>query len=360
MERVDINYTNLSRNEVIAKYLLNLRQLKRLAEQNCQISGRQFDNFLFTQYFDRSNNYVSNIYTVNGLLKAEIVKQIMDRKRKILFWVFYLIIACLFISYKNEASTIFLRNIQTFIYPGMKIWRKMTLPVINKFPGLTELYDESCLMMNPFFQVDDLNCEPCAGVVNVLDLTHIQHTTEFVPFVFKIKQDPVYISDLYELYKTHKDTFRRDAYRVKSTNRDVTNMDELFHDFNRTHQIESHNLWRCNRMPPARILRQLFARPARLPETGIALERYLSIDTSEATTYAIPDAECSNMYIQQALGTRTIILRPTVECRHKCRTISIRLPQSFVLSYNWWYWKPISAPDQITKSTSISLIGSYC
>lgn len=362
---LDINYADLSRPQVIAKYLENLRVLKRIAEHNWHISSRQFDDYIYTQYFAFGRNIgtftslYSNYQWVGGN-GAELVKQIMDRKQKILLWMLYLFIALLFISYKHEASTIVLRNIQTLIYPGMKLWRKMTLPVISKFPGLTELYDESCLIMNPFFKVDDLSCEPCADVMNVLDFTHVKQTSNLVPFIFKINQEPVFMSDLFEVYKANKDVFRRDAYRVKSTNRDVTNLDEMFQDFNRTHQIPSHNLWRCNRMPPARQLRQMFVRPSRLPATGLALERFLSIDTKDAPVYPLPDAECENMYIQQALGTRTIILRPAVECRHICRTISVRLPQSFVLSYNWWYWKPISLPDQLTNSMSISLIGSYC
>lgn len=96
------------------------------------------------------------------------------------------------------------------------------------------------------------------------------------------------------------------------------------------HRLQIHNMWRCNRMLPARLLRGLFARPERLPSTGVALERYMAIDTAHAPSYALPDTECANVYIQQAVGTRFIILRPTNECRHKCRTLSVRLPQSFV------------------------------
>lgn len=367
MENIDVDFSNLTRNQVINKYIENLRQLKSIAEQHCNIRAFQFDSYVLFQYFEQnrsaSNNNINSSNHSNNhvaFIKAEILKQIIDRKRKILFWIFYLFIACIFISYKNEASTIVLRNIQTFIYPGMKVWRKVTLPVIKKFPGLTELYDESCLMMNPFFQVDDLNCDPCANVKNVLDLTNMDETTEFVPFVFKIQQDFVQPEDIFKLYTINRDTFQRDAFRVQSTNREITNLDELFNDFNRTHHEQSHNLWRCNRMQPARLIRRLFTRPERLPKTGIALERYVMIDTPNAASYTLPDTECSNMYVQQALGTRFIILRPTPECRHKCRTLSVRLPQSFVLSYNWWYWKPISAPVPLTETVSISLIGSYC
>lgn len=369
MENIDTNFNNLSRHQVISKYIENLRSMKSIAEQHCNIRAFQFDNYVLFQYFEQNRSpRASNTNQISiprsnndvAFIKAEILKQIIDRKRKILFWIFYVAIACIFISYKNEASTIVLRNIQTFIYPGMKVWRKMTLPVIKKFPGLTELYDESCLMMNPFFQVDDLNCDPCANVKNVLDLTNMDKTTDFVPFVFKIQQKYIEPKDIYELYNNNREIFQRDAFRVQSTSPEITNLDELFNHFNHTHHTQSHNIWRCNRMQPARLIRQLFERPQRLPKTGIALERYIMMDSSNAASYSLPDTECSNMYVQQASGTRFIILRPTPECRNKCRTLSIRLPQSFVLSYNWWYWKPISAPVPLTESVSISLIGSYC
>ncbi|XP_055389563.1 uncharacterized protein LOC129618686 [Condylostylus longicornis] len=351
----EINFgRNLTRNQILQKYLYNLNQLKLLAETNFKINNNEFNNFIIQYYF--TPNRMSHV----ALIKTELVKTIVDRKRKIFFWLFYLAIGFLCVSYKNEASTLILRNIQTFIYPGMKLWRRMTLPMINNFPGLTELYDESCLMMNPFFQVEDLDCNPCSNIVNVLDLTNVEKTTDSVPFVFKVKQIPVTVNDFFELYKSNKEIFQRDAYRVRSTNNEITNLDELFRDFNRTHQTQSHNLWRCNRMSPARLIRQLFVRPERLPSTGIALERFLSMDTHNAESYILPDGECSNMYIQQIQGTRNIILRPTIECRNKCRSISIRLTQSYVLSYNWWYWKPVSAPDSFSKTSSISLIGSYC
>lgn len=178
---------------------------------------------------------------------------------------------------------------------------------------------------------------------------------------------------------------------MQSTNLGVTNLEELFSEFNHSQQneesiqpLEAHNLWRCNRMLPARLLRKIFASPTlRSSRMGIALERYMAIDTAQAPAYTLPDTECANAYVQQALGTRYIFLRPTSECRHRCRTLSIRLPQSFVrkcrfsnhtnqkialtiyqlffiVSYNWLYWKPISAPDPVADTFSITLIGSYC
>lgn len=193
MENFD-DFANLTtKSEVIAKYLENLRVLRCLALSG-GISTFNFNNFVYFQYFDSGvrNGQPPDVSSQqnSSVLTIELLKQILDRRRKIFFWVFYLSLGFLCISYKNEASAIVLRNIQTIFYPGMKLWRKLTLPVIEKFPGLTELYDESCLMMNPFFQVENLNCDPCSNVVNVLDLTNVPEVEDkeklAVPFIFKV------------------------------------------------------------------------------------------------------------------------------------------------------------------------------
>ena len=137
-----------------------------------------------------------------------------------------------------------------------------------------------------------------------------------------------------ELYKLHEPVFREHAFKIQSTHKDIKTLEDLFSNFlNRSNQQESHNIWKCNRMAPARLLRKLFPSLKRIPTTGISPERYLSIDTAKAQPYPIPDTECSNAFIVQLDGTRTIVLRPTSECRHICRTVSIRLPRSYVCKY---------------------------
>lgn len=220
MENIDLNFVHLNKSEVINKYLDNLRILRCLAEQSCNFSA--FNNYVLWQYFSNNHQSAANggvqpqipipqNHSNSSLLTTELLKQILDRRRKIFFWIFYLSLGFLCISYKNEASAIVLRNIQTIFYPGMKLWRKLTLPVIEKFPGLTELYDESCLMMNPFFQVENLNCDPCSNVVNVLDLTNVPEQNPSadkyaVPFIFKVSLfflfDTPFLTDLIGGIKT--------------------------------------------------------------------------------------------------------------------------------------------------------------
>lgn len=181
-----------------------------------------------------------------------------------------------------------------------------------------------------------MDCKPCSEAINVLDITHYGDISQFgEPFVFKSSQEVVTVANIYEIFLANEAIFRRDAYRVLSSNHKIKNMMDLANDFlNTTHQAESHSIWRCNRMHPARILRGLFPRPQQLKDTGMSLERVLLIDTPAANPYRLPDMECSNVFVIQAAGTRTFILRPTSECRSKCRTLSIRLPTSYVCEYN--------------------------
>ncbi|KAJ6640264.1 hypothetical protein Bhyg_13014 [Pseudolycoriella hygida] len=347
--------TNLTKNESLAKYIRHVKQIKKQAKSN-SVTGVEFDNFLFIRYLNETDRN-----TLNSTKIKQFLCLLIRRRRKLLSYICVVCIIFCLVAYRNETSNIFMKNIQNYIYPLMSAWRLLTLPIIKVFPALTELYDESCLVSNPFFQVKDLDCRPCTGVINVLDLSSVPHNTENVPHIFKTNQTPIDIKTLNEIYTNHLDVFVNDANRVQSTNKNIKTLKDLFADFlNDTHQLDSHTLWRCNRMNPAQILRQIIPKPKRLPNSGMSIERYLAIDTAAAPPYRIPDVDCSSIFVIQLKGTRTILLRPTTECKHKCRTISVRLPQSYVLNFNWWYWKPISLPDHITKQPSISYIGAFC
>ncbi|KAH8273532.1 hypothetical protein KR018_012389 [Drosophila ironensis] len=404
---VNLNLAQLSRQQLLRRYSATIRRLRHLAETRYEVHALSFDNYVLFQYFRQRNLLAAGVspaatndpVPLTAYLRLEVLHHLLDRRRQILCWLFYLTLVSLCVAaYRYEATGSGgsqERVVQSMVYPGMRIWRRMTMPLIQRFPQLTELYDESCLMGNPFFQVEDLSCAPCAHVESVWleseeceglapnpNPTHKCHKPvasggESVPFAFRSQQEAIDLQDFYNIYASNHKIFQRDAYRVHSTNQGVHNLEDLFGQFNSsstpaaaagagaatatpTWTQQAHNLWRCNRMVPARLLRPIFARPPRLPSMGVALERYVAIDTAQAPAYTLPETECPNVYIHQAVGTRFIILRPTSECRQRCRTLSLRLTRSFVLSYNWLYWKPISAPDPISESLSISLIGSYC
>lgn len=407
---VDTNFVQLSRQQLLQRYSGAMRQLRRLAESRYEVRSISFDNYVLFQYF-RQRNLLTPVGVsptptamppapLTAYLKLEVLHHLLDRRRQILCWLFYLTLVSLCVAaYRYEttgAGGHQERVVQAMVYPGMRMWRRMTMPLIQRFPQLTELYDESCLMGNPFFQVrllhiiskfleniilfglqvEDLSCGPCANVENVWlesdeceghpnPPAHKCHQPvvagESAPFAFRSHQEAIDLRDFYNIYASNHKIFQRDAYRVHSTNQGVHNLEDLFGQFNSSSSSSSsaatsgqadasggdgtpptwtqqaHNLWRCNRMVPARLLRPIFARPPRLPSMGVALERYVAIDTAQAPAYTLPETECPNVYVHQAVGTRFIILRPTSECRHRCRTLSLRLTQSYVRKYRFLF-----------------------
>ena len=51
-----------------------------------------------------------------------------------------------------------------------------------------ELYDESCLLENPYFQVSNMNCWPCENIKFVLNLTDSKQNNAHVglPYIIKV------------------------------------------------------------------------------------------------------------------------------------------------------------------------------
>lgn len=141
---------------------------------------------------------------------------------------------------------------------------------------------------------------------------------------------------LHQIYTENRQIFHENAYKIESTQSIIQNVDDLFENVLNESSIrdDSHNLWRINRMTPARILRKLFPKPPGLPETaGIGVERFIAIDSANSISYTLPVTDCSNMFVYMAKGMRTIHLRPTNECQTKCRQLHIRLDENSYREY---------------------------
>lgn len=171
--------------------------------------------------------------------------------------------------------------------------------------------------------------------------------------------------------------FNQDAYYIKSTNATLKTVENLFNNYvPNMSSISVHTAWRINRMNPARLMRSLFPKPHIVPDrAGQAMERYIMVDEPKAGVYTLPNFECSYIFVIQGSGERTIILKPSRECGSSCKTVSVSLKPSyicklstyiiwlifkhlFLVSYNWWYWRPISLP--VTNSTQVSISYLSC
>ncbi|KAL1506010.1 hypothetical protein ABEB36_005447 [Hypothenemus hampei] len=266
----------------------------------------------------------------------------------------------------TPTSSIVLRNVQGLTYPALKIVRTLSLPIIQLFPSLTELYDETCLIKNPFFYLTDLDCSPCENVHSVIDLTGVpgvnayEKVTEGTPLVLKTFQKLVSWRDLQELYVNHPKELMHESSHLDS-NLQIANIHDLFALTETNLTSKAHIKWRINEMTAARTIRKLFPKPYFFPPmTGQDVERFIFIDGPLSEAYTLPNTECSYVFMIQGSGERKIMMKPARECVEKCKTVSVLLKPSYVLLYNWWYWRPVSLPGNVNPSLSISYINSHC
>lgn len=183
MNKLDTNYKHLSKTEIIHKYQQHLKEIEKLANIN-HIDRKHFHNYL-----SQSQNYLHFDQQTAEFIFKTTVRQLWLIRR------YLLLAACigLIIMVGLNSTFIngfFMKNIQTFIYPGMSMWRKFTLPMLAIWPEVTQFYDETCLVPNPVFRVKDFDCDPCQRVASVLDLTDMPdlRTAMPVPYIYKVNQ----------------------------------------------------------------------------------------------------------------------------------------------------------------------------
>ncbi|EEB11032.1 conserved hypothetical protein [Pediculus humanus corporis] len=279
---------------------------------------------------------------------------------KIIFTVAFIILIGLGLNYNKPAHNFIERNIQEIIYPFMKLYRIITLPLVLSYPSLSELYDESCLLENPYFQVSNMDCWPCENIKFVLNLTDSKQNNAHVglPYIIKDNCSIVNLSQIKNIYHKYHDVMSKHAEKIQSNYKFKT-ASELFSQ-NWSDLEDLHVSWRINRMEPARVLRHILGLPKNVAnyETSILIERYLLYDEPKSSSYQIPATEGANVFLKQLSGSRLIVLEPTSECLNSCQRLSVLLQEQHILWYNWWYWRPRSLPVINNTQGSLALLGS--
>ncbi|XP_075212572.1 uncharacterized protein LOC142319315 isoform X2 [Lycorma delicatula] len=291
--------------------------------------------------------------------------------RVLLSSLFLVLVLSSLIIYKKSVQNIIERNVQEIIYPGMKLFRKLMLPVIKTFPSLTEWYDENCLVRNPYFQISDMDCWPCSSVRSVLNLTGSDLSSDQyhsgIPFIYKENQMKfVGFRELQQMYKNNKEMFDQHSRRLEITgSASWKNVEEFLlitpPDTNPTENRDIHASWKLIRLEPTRAARYLFGFPSQIPynTAGTAPEKFILIDEPRASPYPLPTTEGSTVFVVQGSGSRLFVLDPAPECQSECHRVSLLLQPQHILWYNWWYWRASSFPLLTSEEISITYIGSY-
>ncbi|ODN02243.1 hypothetical protein Ocin01_04446 [Orchesella cincta] len=278
------------------------------------------------------------------------------------------ILYCLMVLHKPTQAFVS-RHTQDFIYPFMRTIRFGSLPFVSRFPQLHELYEDACLLTNPFFEMNDVSCWPCENARHVIDLTGFSNFTSGyyhsgIPFVVKDAfANDVKIEDIYQMYEG--DEKLPGSVLLKSSVAEIQTLEDLIKYNVKPGNLFSgdlHVAWKINRAQFARVMRKSFSRPYYIPNsTEISVQHFLFIDEPAADQYSLPVTEFANVFVMQADGRRLIVLIPVRHCRSNCKIISVVLQENDVLFYNWLFWRPISLPIKALEGNDLSItyVGSF-
>ncbi|KZC09378.1 PREDICTED: uncharacterized protein LOC107187590 [Dufourea novaeangliae] len=318
-------------------------------------------------------NGISEIEIDNTLKKSFQILETRTKKYgvpcciKTILVVFFMIIICFMSFDQRFIAVMIMRNLQNSIYPGLKLVRNIAMPIIQQYPSLSEFYDEWCILENPYFYVNDIDCWPCSVINFVPDLTGHHISRSFNPGIPYIKTEnlsEIHLKDLRHLFWDNCDIFEKDASKVFSNNFTYRNIRDVIEDKMDLHpskNLDNHITWRINRMTAGRIVRKLFPKPTDTPIWWEqSTEKFILIDEQESPPYSLPNPECSNVVIRSTGGTRLIKMIASPECSESCESFTVLLSPGKILWYNWWYWRPISFPALNSTSVSINYMISFC
>ncbi|XP_071452650.1 uncharacterized protein [Hetaerina americana] len=345
----DWNLTDAQINEIIEE---SLRILENETNANVDSTSRTY-------------RFIRRFYSLITSFSMQIFN--------LLWWAFitasilYCILAC-----HNPTQKLVTRHIQDYIYPFMRTFRLMTLPLLKFYPSLVDWHEEQCLVRNPFYKVQNLDCWPCEQVRSVLDLSGLKNFTEYyhhsgIPFVVKDAVDTeCTLERLQGLFVENRDVFLRDAPSIYSTLPWLNDLATLLDPnspsaFNVSQYPEMHVAWKINRISAARALREAFPRPYFVPNgTEVAIQRFIFINGAESPSHALPMTDFANVWVLAGGdGERLISLWPASQCSHACTPTSIVLQPGHILFYNWQFWRPRSLPVHGSKGMSVLLLGSF-
>ncbi|KAM3967992.1 uncharacterized protein ACR2FA_004397 [Aphomia sociella] len=331
--------------EILQEYSNSIQRLKRQCTER-GMSEEDFRNI----YYDS----LDSIEMHNNSVPTN--RRLLTRYKLLL--IFLLALFCIVYNYKILYSCI-ICNLQEYIYPGLQLLRRISIPFISLFPSLTEYYHETCLIQNPFFTVVDMDCWPCSTIHNIREVHNPKPVNQqfTAPFIYESEQQPIQMEILKDLYEKNKNIFDKESSKIFANNKHYISPPSLmFAD----QQSGAKNLyiWKFNTMNAARMLRQIIPRPKVVPKFGQSTERFIIVDSTQ-DSFQIPDTECSFSFLLILSGSRTVNLVPAEECKHQCKSLKVDLMESYLLWYNWWYWRPV-VQQSVGNVTFIAHVGSYC
>lgn len=270
-------------------------------------------------------------------------------------------ILCLaFIYLHNPSKKLVMRNIQDMIYPFLTSLRYITLPVLERYPHLSQWYSEECLIKNAFFDQLNIDCSPCEGenspvyTESLNSFSSVYYNSGKLVVISDAMHNIVTVKSILNMVDISEE-INSGSFRLSSGNKEL-NLGT--HDWGlHLPKDDIHIEWKINKLETLHFVRKAFPRVYFIPqETEVSLHRYLFIDGPRSGSYPLPLTEFANIVLMQGEGKSSITMIPSNHCKTACKATDIVLNPSQVLFFNWVYWRPVR---QGGNYTSLLLMSSF-
>lgn len=268
---------------------------------------------------------------------------------------------CFAAIYLHSPSQKFvMRNIQDMIYPFMTSLRYISLPILKRYPNLSQWYSEECLIKNGFFDQSNIECGTCEKDVTLVYAVGLKNFSETYYNSGKL----VIISDAMHKNVTANsilvgidinEEIKLGTLKCYSKSKEVCSESQVRGLLSVIDDV--HIEWRINRLKTLHLIRKFFPRIYVIPlETEVSLHRYLFVDGPMSGPYSLPLTEFANVVLMQGEGKSLITMCPSNHCKTICHPVDVYLGPSQVLFFNWIYWRPMR---QGGNHTSTLLMSSF-
>ena len=260
----------------------------------------------------------------------------------------------------NPSKKLVMRNIQDMIYPFLTSLRYMTLPILKRYPHLSQWYFEECLVRNAFFDQLNINCTPCEGEISPVyteglnSFSSVYYNSGKLAVISDAMHNIVTVKSILQMVDISEE-IDSGSFQL-SSGKKLVNLETHGWELH-LHKDDIHIEWKINRLETLHFIRKVFPRAYFIPqETEVSLHRYLFIDGSKSGPYSLPLTEFANIVLMQGEGKSSIAMIPSNHCKTTCKPIDIVLNPSQVLFFNWVYWRPVRRGG---NHTSVLLMTSF-
>lgn len=129
----------MSREKLQQEYERKVENLRKTAIKTLGLSNKEVDEVFKScqKIIKLREQYAQRI---NRTVQQKIYEALLQLFKLSVFLIVFAVVVYVVLNVHQPTSSIVLRNVQGLIYPGLKVWRFLSVPFVKAFPSLTRKF----------------------------------------------------------------------------------------------------------------------------------------------------------------------------------------------------------------------------